>query len=86
MRILFRWGGGRRFADFTGRQFRGDWRRFSSRHNKGGMVLFADGHVAPFSLREVITPGTITPAADWNKPASMIWNTVGPGIDGLMNS
>ena len=56
-------------------RFKGNWKRFSSRHNKGGNILFADGHVALFTMNQVLTAGT---NGDWNKPASMIWNTTGP--------
>lgn len=57
-------------------RFRGDWRRFSSRHDKGGYIVLADGHVQHFTLREVLT-ATI-PGQDWNKPGELIWNATGP--------
>lgn len=62
-------------GSFLGR-FKGDWRRLSTRHNHGGYVLFADGHVTLFTLREAITPRQIG-VADWNKPGDMIWSVVG---------
>jgi prepilin-type N-terminal cleavage/methylation domain-containing protein/prepilin-type processing-associated H-X9-DG protein len=56
-------------------RFKGDWKRFSSRHNKGGNILFADGHVALFTMHDVLTPGS---ALDMNKPATLIWSINGP--------
>jgi len=63
-------------ASFLGR-FKGDWKRLSTRHNKGGFILFADGHVQHFTLREVLTPPQ-QGVNDWNKPAYMVWNVTGP--------
>jgi len=61
---------------FLGR-FKGDWRRLSTRHNQGGYVLFADGHVALYALREALTP--VKPGiSDWNKPGVMVWNVLAP--------
>jgi prepilin-type N-terminal cleavage/methylation domain-containing protein/prepilin-type processing-associated H-X9-DG protein len=57
-------------------RFRGDWRRFTSRHAKGGCILFADGHVGLFTLREVLTPSSLS--TNWNKPSRLIWNSTGP--------
>jgi prepilin-type N-terminal cleavage/methylation domain-containing protein/prepilin-type processing-associated H-X9-DG protein len=57
-------------------RLRGDWRRFSSRHNHGGYLLFADGHVDLFSLRDVLTPSIA--GANWNQPGKCIWNVAGP--------
>ena len=57
-------------------RFRGDWKRFSSRHAKGGFILFADGHVQLFTLHDVLTAGVI--GKDWNKPSTMIWSVTGP--------
>jgi prepilin-type N-terminal cleavage/methylation domain-containing protein/prepilin-type processing-associated H-X9-DG protein len=57
-------------------RFRGDWRRFTSRHGKGGYALFADGHVGHFTLRQVLTPAIA--GKDWNNPGNLIWNIVGP--------
>jgi prepilin-type N-terminal cleavage/methylation domain-containing protein len=58
-------------------RFRGDWRRFSSRHDKGGFAVFADAHVAHFTMREVITPA-VAGVKDWNHPGSIIWSIRGP--------
>jgi prepilin-type N-terminal cleavage/methylation domain-containing protein/prepilin-type processing-associated H-X9-DG protein len=57
-------------------RFRGDWKRLSTRHNIGGNVCFADGHVAPVSLHDACTPLDPT-ANDWNNPG-LIWNVTGP--------
>jgi prepilin-type N-terminal cleavage/methylation domain-containing protein/prepilin-type processing-associated H-X9-DG protein len=57
-------------------RFRGDWRRFTSRHTKGGYILFADGHVGFSTLHDVLTPSM--PGTNWNKPSRLIWNSVGP--------
>lgn len=56
-------------------RFRGDWRRFSSRHDGSGYVLFADGHVASFKMREVLKPTSVSASVnDWNHYNSLIWN------------
>jgi prepilin-type processing-associated H-X9-DG protein len=56
-------------------RFRGDWRRFSSRHDGSGFVLFADGHVSSFKMRDVLTPTTVSGTTyDWNKYNQLIWN------------
>jgi prepilin-type processing-associated H-X9-DG protein len=57
-------------------RMRGDWRRFSTRHNHGGNILFADGHVEWFRLRDVLTPSVN--GTNWNKPGERIWNITGP--------
>lgn len=57
-----------------------DWQRFAGRHNGGGNLLFADGHVAFFTMKDVTTP-SLTHAqqsgGDWNKPGKIIWNISG---------
>ena len=58
-----------------------DWQRFTSRHNKGGFVAFADGHVAFFTMREVLTSsGTISGTANFNQPGKLIWSIYGPSF------
>lgn len=69
-------GSGKVNGAFLGR-FKGDWKRLSTRHNKGGFTLFADGHVRLFTLREVLTPNQVG-LNDWNKPGTMVWNLTGP--------
>jgi prepilin-type N-terminal cleavage/methylation domain-containing protein/prepilin-type processing-associated H-X9-DG protein len=58
-------------------RFKGDYKRLSTRHDLGGHILYADGHVDLRLLRDAITPrpGTV----DWNKPGSAIWCLTGPG-------
>ena len=45
---------------------RGDWQRFSGRHrvsgNRGGNLLFVDGHVELVSMRDAVTPGIASSA------------------------
>ena len=43
----------------------------------GGFILFADGHVRLFTLREALTPAVVG-VNDWNKPGVAIWNVLGP--------
>jgi prepilin-type processing-associated H-X9-DG protein len=51
------------------------WTRFTARHNGGGNLLFADGHVAFFKLRQVWNaPNAPT---DYNQPGSIVWNPFG---------
>lgn len=51
-----------------------DWSRLTTRHRGGGNLLFADGHAAWFSLKEVFS----APNApnDYNQP-TLIWNPYG---------
>lgn len=60
---------------FLGR-FKGDWKRLSTRHRKGGFLAFADGHVDHTTLHEACTPPVIG-VNDWNRPGE-IWNVTGP--------
>jgi len=69
-------GSGKINGAFLGR-FKGDWKRLTTRHNKGGYVIFADGHVGFFTLREALTPPVVG-VNDWNKPGVAIWNVIGP--------
>lgn len=66
-------------------RIKGDFQRFSSRHSKGGFVLFADGHVARFDMSDVYTPSLTTAettalglgaGGDFNKPG-LIWDPWG---------
>jgi prepilin-type processing-associated H-X9-DG protein/prepilin-type N-terminal cleavage/methylation domain-containing protein len=66
-------------------QTKADWRRFTTRHNKGGNLLFADGHVAHFAWTEAqIQPsqmvgGSYVPGiSDANQPNKLIWSVIGP--------
>jgi len=79
-------GQANRLTTRTLNRMKGDWQRFTTRHRKGGNLLFADGHVAWFAMRDVIT-ATVTfaaaplPAAtnaDFDKPGQYQWNPFGP--------
>ena len=74
-------------------QLKASWSRFTTRHRKGGMLLFADGHAAWFSWQQ-LQPHSVVGAngiatADANQPAEgIIWNPLGPvgGINTGSNS
>jgi len=59
-------------------QIKASWTRFTSRHRKGGYLLFADGHVAWYSWADVYYPFTsAAPGAQWNAnqpDKGLIWN------------
>lgn len=59
-------------------RIKGDWQRVAGRHRKGGYLLFADGHVAWFTMKEMTTPGRVTPVIDFNQPGKIIWTPTGP--------
>ena len=71
-------GQANRLTTRTLNRVKGDWQRFTSRHRKGGYLLFADGHVGHFAMKEVLTPSITGAAGDWNKPGSIIWRIDGP--------
>lgn len=58
-------------------RLRGDHKRFTARHRKGGFLAFADGHVAWFSNADVNVITTHTPHDDYNT-ANVIWDPYGP--------
>jgi len=54
-----------------------NWKRFTLRHNGGGNVLFADGHVAFFNWNEIqIQNYPVNPNA--NQPGKIVWCPWGP--------
>ncbi len=64
-------------------QPKSNWKRFTTRHNGGGNLLFADGHVGYFKWREtqvqpdqlgLISAGTY----DANQYSKIIWSVAGP--------
>lgn len=55
-----------------------NWERFAARHNDGGYVLFADGHVQLVSQTEAAHPPGAVAANDWNQPGALIWDPYGP--------
>jgi prepilin-type N-terminal cleavage/methylation domain-containing protein/prepilin-type processing-associated H-X9-DG protein len=62
-------------------QPKSNWKRFTTRHNGGGNLLFADGHVAYFKWKDTqIQPSQLpyTDTSDANQPNRIIWSIVGP--------
>jgi prepilin-type processing-associated H-X9-DG protein/prepilin-type N-terminal cleavage/methylation domain-containing protein len=73
------------FVNSNVAQTKADWRRFTTRHNGGGNILFADGHVQWFSWTSVqIQPsempgGTYNPAvSNANQPGKIRWSILDP--------
>jgi prepilin-type N-terminal cleavage/methylation domain-containing protein len=53
----------------------GRWRSFASRHSKGGLINFMDGHAEYFKTKLVQAGGTQSPATAAEFPGSpLIWN------------
>lgn len=62
-------------------QPKSNWKRFTTRHNGGGNILFADGHVQWFKWGETQWQNPVEPAPtfyDVNQPNTMIWEPFGP--------
>lgn len=62
-------------------QPKSNWKRFATRHNGGGNLLFADGHVAYFKWRETQLQADQLPysaTSDANQYSRMIWSIAGP--------
>jgi prepilin-type processing-associated H-X9-DG protein/prepilin-type N-terminal cleavage/methylation domain-containing protein len=67
-------------------QMKACWTRFTTRHNHGGNLLFADGHVAWFAWTDVQIPldgstaTTFGSTTIWNanQPAKVTWCPLGP--------
>ena len=57
-------------------QPKANWKRFTARHNVGGNILFADGHVSWFGWTDVQCP-TNNNKGDCNQPGKIIWNPFG---------
>ncbi|HEX8339881.1 MAG TPA: type II secretion system protein [Tepidisphaeraceae bacterium] len=58
-------------------RIKADLQRFTSRHNKGGYLLFADGHVGHLSMKDALTSAKTDAGAninDWNKSGTLIWS------------
>jgi prepilin-type N-terminal cleavage/methylation domain-containing protein/prepilin-type processing-associated H-X9-DG protein len=72
-------GQNNRITSRTVGRLKADWQRFTSRHNGGGHLLFADGHVGYFTMKDVLTSSTGNQGvnSDWNQPGKMIWNIYG---------
>jgi prepilin-type processing-associated H-X9-DG protein len=64
------------YTGFIG-QTKACWSRFSARHNHGGYIAFADGHVGwlAWTATQGQNPTTQT---DWNQPNVCIWNPALP--------
>jgi prepilin-type N-terminal cleavage/methylation domain-containing protein/prepilin-type processing-associated H-X9-DG protein len=69
-------GSANRLTTRTLGRIKGDWQRFTSRHENGGFILFADGSVRQFTMREVLTASVKSPQ-DMNQPGKLIWNIYG---------
>lgn len=68
---------------------RADWKRLAARHNGGGHLLKADGHVHHVDFKYATTNDAGTrnpdePDADWNKPG-LIWNPRNRAVEGPGN-
>ena len=50
------------------------WRNFASRHKKGGMIVFIDGHSGYWKTEVVQAGGTMSGAAAELPGAPLIWN------------
>jgi prepilin-type N-terminal cleavage/methylation domain-containing protein/prepilin-type processing-associated H-X9-DG protein len=59
-------------------RIKADWQRFTGRHQGGGYLLFADGHVGFFTNKEVNTMSQISPVQNYNQPGKLIWSPNGP--------
>jgi prepilin-type processing-associated H-X9-DG protein/prepilin-type N-terminal cleavage/methylation domain-containing protein len=59
-----------------------NWKRFTTRHNGGGNLLFADGHVAYFKWRDTQIQQSQLPfqtnVSDANQYNRIIWSIAGP--------
>ncbi len=73
-------------------QPKSNWKRYTTRHRSGGMLLFADGHVAytswvdaqipasmlPGNALQAYGAGGLTYGSDANQPGKVIWSIAGP--------
>jgi prepilin-type N-terminal cleavage/methylation domain-containing protein/prepilin-type processing-associated H-X9-DG protein len=67
-------GQANRLTTRTLARVKADWQRFTSRHNNGGYLAFADGHVAWWSLRDALTPSRKGSNGNWNQPGKLRWS------------
>jgi prepilin-type processing-associated H-X9-DG protein/prepilin-type N-terminal cleavage/methylation domain-containing protein len=61
------------------------WKKFAARHNGGGHMTFADGHVAWYSNEQATTNvqgsrAPATPGGDWNTSV-LVWDALGPALN-----
>ena len=65
-------------------QSKGMWSRFTTRHMKGGNVVFIDAHVERLKYHDVNMWAhgylNVRNPADWNRPGLWTWNPFGPAI------
>ena len=54
-----------------------NWKRFAARHNGGGNLLFADGHVSYMKWVDAQIQNPLASPLDANRPG-LIWNPFGP--------
>ncbi len=63
-------------------QPKSNWKRFTTVHEHGGNLLFADGHVSLFAWTEAqLQPGSLpynAATSNANQPSKMIWSIAGP--------
>ncbi len=63
-------------------QSKSDWTRFACRHNHGGNLLYADGHVEFHQWTEVQYPPGQLPynssRSNANQPGIAVWSAIGP--------
>ena len=62
-------------------QPKSNWKRFTTRHNGGGNIGFADGHVSYFKWRDTQIQRDQLPfsaTSDANQPSRIIWSIAGP--------
>jgi prepilin-type N-terminal cleavage/methylation domain-containing protein len=76
-----------RLGSRTLNRVKGDFQRFTGRHgsgkDRGGFLLFADGHVEFFSYRDVLTnTGFASPNEhNFNQPGRVLWDPFGRGSE-----
>jgi prepilin-type N-terminal cleavage/methylation domain-containing protein len=68
-------GDASRLTTRTLNRIKADWQRFTTRHRKGGFILFADAHVGWLSQKDVLTRGNTN---DWNQPGRVVWSYAMP--------
>jgi len=79
--------GGKLYIDALGYKLnlgqpKSDWTRFACRHNHGGHLLFADGHVSFYQWPDVqISADQMQQnqaVMDWNQYGKIVWSALGP--------
>ncbi len=70
-------GGTKSLLTRTLARVNGDWQRLTSRHRKGGFLLYVDGHVGWLSLKDATTAGS---PGNMNNINTAIWTISGPAV------